>query len=152
MNKSRVQTLKPTLNWIAQAARFGLVGVTNTLLDLGLYYLLTRSIDAFATLPVAAKVISYSIGLLNSYFLNRQWTFQSRASNRRALPLFAAASLGGLALNALVLNLALNRLGLGENASLLLATCASLGWNFLASKYLVFREAQTAPGKLARTL
>ena len=137
-------SLKPTLTGLGQAARFGLVGLTNTVLDLGIYYLLTRNLGVFAALPVAAKVISYSIGVLNSYFINRHWTFHSRADSRLALPLFAAANLAGLALNALALNLALNRLGLAEGVSLVLATGASLGWNFLASKYLVFRQTGEA--------
>ena len=122
-----------------QAVKFGVVGLLNTGLDLGLYFLLTRGIAVFAALPVLAKAISYSVGTLNSFFLNRGWTFHSSARTSRALPVFVLASLAGVLINTETLNLALNQLKAPELIALGLATAASLSWNFIASRWVVFR-------------
>ena len=55
--------------WLKQAAKFGSVGVLNTLLDVALYFVLTRWLG-LGDKPTFAKGISYSVGVLNSYFLN----------------------------------------------------------------------------------
>jgi len=124
--------------FLKQALRFGIVGLLNTALDLALYFVLTRWVGMFAALPVAAKVVSYSAGLLNSFFLNRSWTFHSQARVQHALPRFVLFNLVGLLLNAWGMSIGLHTLALPEVLTLALATATSLAWNFFASKYLVF--------------
>src|SRR3990172_1858515 len=48
--------------WFAQAAKFVLVGILNTAVDVGLYLVLTRWFGLFATWRVVAKGISYGAG------------------------------------------------------------------------------------------
>jgi putative flippase GtrA len=131
--------LRPLPRWLEQAARFGAVGLLNTALDLGLYTLLTRSLPLLASAPVLVKGFSYAVGVLNSFFLNRAWTFHSAVGIRSALPRFVLVNLVGLVLNTTVLNLALNLAHFPEFVALALATLASLAWNFTASKRVVFR-------------
>ena len=140
----------PFSTLFTQAVKFGAVGLLNTALDLGIYFLLTRSLGVFAALPVAAKAFAYLASVLNSFVLNRSWTFNSSAQVGRALPVFTAASLIGLLVNAGVLNLAFNLLQAPEIFALGLATAASLAWNFCASRWLVFRPAVRNPLNLDR--
>jgi len=126
--------------WINQAARFLTVGLLNTALDAAIYYALTRGFHFFGDAPVYAKAISYSAGILNSFFWNRMWTFRSGASARSTLFPYTAANLSGLALNTGTLQLCLKVLGLPESLSFILATGLTTGWNFLVSKFLVFRK------------
>jgi putative flippase GtrA len=139
--------LKSYPAWLLQAVRFRLVGVLNTGIDLGVYVALTRGLAFFAVLPAAAKSLSYSAGLLNSYFTNRAWTFHSHASTRRALPLFVLANMLGLLLNTGMMSLVLGFLKLPEPAALAAATLSSLVWNFTASKCFVFHDS---PGSADR--
>ncbi len=127
--------------WIWQAARFLTVGVLNTALDAAIYYLLTRAFPFFTANPVYAKAISYTVGILNSYFWNRLWTFRSHASAARTLLPYIASNLSGLALNAGTMQLALKVMGLPELISFIAATAVTTGWNFLVSKFLVFRKS-----------
>lgn len=53
--------------------RFGVVGATNTLVDVALFTVL---VSAMSIRPVVANTISYSAGMANSYILNRSWTFR----------------------------------------------------------------------------
>jgi putative flippase GtrA len=126
--------------WIGQAVRFGLVGVLNTGVDLGLFFLLTHGLTFFARQPVLAKAVSYSVGLLNSYFINRAWTFRSRRRMLDTLPGFVLVNGIGLLINTGILDVALYRLHLVELVALALATAGSLLWNFILSRWLVFRE------------
>ncbi len=126
--------------WLKQAAKFGSVGVLNTLLDLALYFVLTRWLG-LGDKPTFAKGISYSVGVLNSYFLNRVWTFRvSDSSSWAALLPFVLSSLVGLAINTGMLDLCLKTLALPELIAIGIATASSLLWNFLVSKFLIFRK------------
>jgi putative flippase GtrA len=125
--------------WMTQAVKFGIVGVLNTALDWGVYFLLTR-FTGLGSMMELAKAISYSVGVLNSYFWNRGWTFRSRQGAGKTLLPFVLVNLAGTAVNSGTLALATGLLGLPELAGLVLATVAALGWNFLTSKFLVFRK------------
>lgn len=125
---------------VTQAAKFLSVGVLNTLVDWGVYFLLTRLIPFFLSQPGVAKAISYSAGILNSYLFNRNWTFRSQASARITLIPFVLANLIGLVLNAGVMQVCRVWLGLPELLSLALATAATLAWNFMISKFLIFKK------------
>jgi len=125
--------------WLIQAVKFSFVGVLNTAVDWGVYFILTRW-AGMATLPVVAKSISYSAGILNSFFWNRTWTFRSKAQIWTTLLPFVAVNLVGLAINTGVYELCLNILGLHELIALGTATVITLAWNFVLSKLVVFRK------------
>lgn len=131
-------------NWVRQGVKFGMVGVFNTALDIGLYTLLTRFSPFFAARQTLAKMISYTVGVINSFFWNRNWTFRSKVNPWRAFLPFLAISLVGVGVNAGVFAMSSRFLPLpapwGEWVALALATGASLVWNFIASKKIVFRK------------
>jgi putative flippase GtrA len=128
----------PYLVWLEQAAKFLSVGILNTALDASLYFVLTRWLG-FAAFKTLAKGISYGIGILNSFYWNKSWTFKSDAAKVAAFLPFVLANLAGLAINTGVMRVCLNALGLHEIPSLALATGITLSWNFTASKVLVFK-------------
>ncbi|HTX78299.1 MAG TPA: GtrA family protein [Longilinea sp.] len=125
--------------WIVQAVKFSFVGVLNTAVDWGVYFILTRWVG-MTSLPVAAKSISYSAGILNSFFWNRTWTFRSKAQIWTTLAPFVVVNLIGLAINTGVYELCLNILDLHELIALVTATVTTLAWNFILSKFVVFRK------------
>jgi putative flippase GtrA len=125
---------------IRQAVKFLSVGILNTLLDWAIYFGLTHWVSFFADQQVFAKGISYSIGVLNSFYWNKTWTFRSQSSSWRALLLFILSNLIGLVINSGALHICLNVLALPEVAALVLATGSSLLWNFAISKFVVFKK------------
>jgi putative flippase GtrA len=135
-------TIKRTplyLVWLEQAVKFLSVGVLNTALDASLYFVLTRWLG-LSTLPTLAKGISYGAGILNSFYWNKSWTFRSDASTVAAFVPFALANLAALAINASIMHVCLNALGLHEIVSLVLATGSTFLWNFIISKFLIFKK------------
>ena len=124
--------------WLEQAAKFLSVGVLNTALDASLYFVLTRWL-ALSTLQTLAKGIFYGAGILNSYYWNKSWTFKSDAGTVAAFVPFALANLAALVINASLMHLCLNALGLHEIPSLVLATGVTFLWNFIVSKVFIFK-------------
>jgi putative flippase GtrA len=92
----------PTL--VAQLARFGLVGVTNTALTLAAY----SALVALETPVALAGAVGWGVGAVNGFVLNRAWTF--RGSARGALPAarYAVVALAGSALNAALVSVAVS--------------------------------------------
>lgn len=111
----------------------------NTAIDAGTYLVLTRWLGLGSAL-VFAKSISYAVGMVNSFFWNRSWTFKSQANAWRAAGLFTLTHIAALVINAGTMALALDALHISEIIALGLATAASFIWNFALNKILVFKE------------
>jgi putative flippase GtrA len=122
-----------SLTAIFQAARFSIVGVSNTLIDAALFFALTQALAA-PILP--AKWLSYSAGLANSFFWNRRWTFRAEINTARAAPQFLALNLVGLLANAGLMALGLHVLQLPLPVAWLAATAGAWLWNFWSCKQL----------------
>jgi len=124
---------------LLQPLRFGIVGITNTGLDLAVFWLLAGMLG----MPILiANTISYSAGVLNSFVLNRLWTFRGVAFRNSAevqLPLFMVVSLIGLSVANVILWLCAQVLPVG--VAKLVSVAVTLVWNFFASKRIVFRGA-----------
>ena len=126
--------------WVHQAVKFGFVGVINTGVDLGLYWILTRFILTDPSLTVVSKALSYTAGVVNSYFWNKNFTFRSKDNSIGAFVLFFSINLVAIGINSGMMWVGLNLLKQGELVSLLLATCFTLVWNFTTSKFIVFKK------------
>ena len=62
---------------IRQAIKYSLVGVLNTLFTLVIIWIMTKNIGCSEAL---SNFVGYFVGLINSFFLNRMWTFKSKGN------------------------------------------------------------------------
>ncbi|MEA3349451.1 MAG: GtrA family protein [Chloroflexota bacterium] len=124
---------------ITQLVKYALVGAANTLIDAAAYYALTRWLG-LESLPVLAKSIAYAIGMVNSFYCNRTWTFRSRSNPWPAVLLFIPTHIAALGINAGVMALMYNNLDWSEVIALGVATGASFGWNFFLNRCFVFKN------------
>ncbi len=124
---------------VRQMFKFGLVGITNTLVDWGLYFLLTAAPFPVPLSPVVAKAAAYLGGTANSSFFNHRWTFRSARPVREILfPFFLANGIGTV-INASALFAATQFWNISEPFALVLATVLAFAWNFSINKYVIFR-------------
>lgn len=123
---------------VIQAFKYAAVGISNTLIDAVAYLALTRWLW-LESLPVQAKGIAYTIGMINSFYWNRTWTFKSRSNPWQAALLFTLTHIVALGINAGVMYLGLEMFNFSEITSLILATAASFIWNFILNKLVVFK-------------
>lgn len=121
---------------LVKAAKFALVGASNTLVDMGLFALLAQVLGWNLYL---SQVISYSAGTANSYIWNRRWTFRSRERFwSPVLVRFLLVNLAMLAFSTALLWFFHSKLGFAR----LVAKCASvvltLAANFVINRLWVF--------------
>ena len=127
---------------IFQICRFAIVGGLNTLIDWAVYFILVGLYPIESVIFYTfAKGVSYLCGMLNSYLLNRCWTFNgSQSTNEvRRLIRFLLVNTVSLGINSLSIYVFLN-LNLSHITSLFLATALTFSFNFTLNKLWVFRE------------
>lgn len=74
---------------LGQIGRFGLVGLLNSLITL----LVIAVLGWLGTSPFVANALGYAAGLINSYFLNMNWTFRSEGGWTRSARFLSAFAL-----------------------------------------------------------
>ena len=137
--------------WFGQLVRFGLVGGINTTLDLlvfnSLLWLFPTS-NLFISLTF--NTIAYSVGAINSFLLNKYWTFEHRHNiTSKEVSRFVVTTLLGIGCNNLLLwcaNVLLlpviaNSL-LWVNASKVMAIAGTVFISYLGMRLWVFTNRQ----------
>lgn len=132
--------INTTPSWFQQLIKFAIVGFINTGVDFGFYFLLSRYMIFFGTSLSITKGLSYSLGVVSSYLLNRQWTFKSTVSPSHSFLPFVGINLSSILLNAALMTLFLEVFGINELLALIIVTGVTFGWNFIAVKVLIFKD------------
>lgn len=114
--------------------KFCLVGAVNTGVDFTVFAVLSN----LGVLLLVAQCVSYSCGVLNSFLLNRTWTFKRHGQSHGQLIRFVALNLGTLTITYGLLVYFHNSLAWPLLVCKLLATAASLGTNYVGSRLWIF--------------
>jgi len=123
-----------------KAVSFAMVGVVNTLVDAGVFFL------AYAYLTsslVAANVLAWIVAVSGSYAINSFTTFAAesgRKLNLRAYGAFILAGVAGLVANTAVLVVTAQTFGWPVWLAKVCAIGASFVVNFCLSHFVVFRK------------
>ncbi|WP_353947623.1 GtrA family protein [Sporolactobacillus sp. Y61] len=133
-NVKRASARRLNSQVIKQAFIFGLVGISNTVVDFLIFFLLTHFIHIFYA---AAQVVSYGSGMLNSYFLNAKVTFSSSRKSRTRFIKFVILNISVLCLTLVVMH---SLLFLPLYLNKLISTGVGMVFNFVLSKVWVFRD------------
>jgi len=153
-----------------QIGKFSLVGVINTIIDIGILNFLVKVLNFKSQIKIGgfsfllANIISVTIAMINSYILNKYWTFEAKKKKnlfQEALKFFFITILGMYFLHQLVFNLfysywlwptnqLINLMHLLRinfldeliklNLAKVIAIGVSLIWNFLGYKIWVFKK------------
>lgn len=129
----------------AEKIRFILVGGLNTGIDFGILFLLV----AIGLDKIPANFISTGVAMLVSFQLNKSFTFKSTSGKARtqfflflAITMFGMWVIQPVILWAVGLLLAASAIPSGVVLLIakLLATCASLVWNYILYARIVFKD------------
>lgn len=135
---------------IIQLFRFGVVGIVNTVVDLSVLNILIFLFHTGETGTMFAvfKTVAFVCAVLNSYLLNRSWTFRRAADKHHIVEgaQFLFISLLGAVVNvgtsSYVATYMHPRWGIHTKAwpsfAALVGTAFSLGFNFVGYKFWVF--------------
>ncbi len=129
-----VKALRRPGNWI-QLAKFGVVGATGYVINLGVYVLLL-GIGAHS-----AAAVSFVVAAANNYWWNRHWTFvDSKGHFAHQGARFFGVSFAAFWVNQLWLLVFLDWLGWGKVVSQAIAIVLVTPLNFLGNKLWSFRR------------
>lgn len=124
---------------IVQFLKFSLIGLLNTSLH---YFVFLALYRLFSVHYLVASTIGYSVGLLNSFVLNRKWTFKSKENGVSGeLFRFLIVNLCALMVNLFVLKGCTLFAGIRPEVGQIAAICFSVVVNFFGNKLWTFRHS-----------
>jgi putative flippase GtrA len=123
---------------LGRFVRFALTGVLNTAVDFAVFTVLTYLLGAGTYI---SQAIAYSAGILNSYLVNRSWTFQSRENFwSRQMVRFILVNLALLLVSVIVIWFLFEQLGLPKLLAKIMATGVTVVLGFAANRLWVFKK------------
>lgn len=154
---------------VKQVGRFGLIGILNTLVDYVIFIGLTKILSIPLDGVWKAKLVSGAIAMCFSFIMNRTFVFRSKSQNvgRQAAEFFPVTMVGVFVIQTGLVQLFSSKLphlgklafSIGDSLGIVgilpdllteafviktvafgLATLASLTWNYLMYKHVVFRK------------
>jgi len=136
---------------ILQVGKFVLVGALNTLVDLGVLNILIGLTGIASGIGyIVFKGTTFLIATVNSYFWNKYWTFEKKeqVSMSKEFSKFLITTSVGLILNVGIASFVVNVMGpqfgikekVWATIGALAATLIAWIWNFLSSKFIVFKK------------
>jgi len=137
--------------FIFQAAKFLLIGILATLVDLGVLNLLMWLSGTERGLFYSIfKGISFVVATCAKYWGNKFWAFEKRemAGVGKEFTQFFLVTLIGLAINVAIASLVVNTIGpqfglsekIWANVGGIIAAIIGSLWNFIGYKFIVFRR------------
>jgi putative flippase GtrA len=139
-----VNTLAARLQVLPPVLRFGLVGGVGFAVDGGLLQLLVWA----GWGPIAARLVSFPVAVLATWWLNRMFTFggQDGGSLWRSLGRYVAVSLVGTGINfGIYTSFVLGSAAMAANplVPFAIASIVAMAFNYLGSKYFAFRVRES---------
>ncbi len=122
---------------MVQAIRFGIVGVLNTGITLAVIFVLMKGLGVHYAL---SNCIGYVVGFLNSFVLNKKWTFRSKGNVGVEGVLFVAVFGVCYLIQLGALVLMKETMGIKADYAQLLAMAVYTGFNFILNKLITFRN------------
>ena len=159
---ANILSKKITVIW--QIAKFGVTGILNALVDIGILALLTwlmrdsLGIDSesiiisaipFITFYSLYKALSFVIANINSYYWNKYWTFKKDEETEKSnFSQFFIVSVIGFIINVIAASIVFKLVIISpaistDQAGLIGAMAGSilgLVWNFAGYKFIVFKK------------
>jgi putative flippase GtrA len=126
--------LRPPL--LVQFVKFGIVGVSNTLLTFAVYGLLLK---VFGVWYLAASAIGFTAGATNGFLLNRRWTFRGHVGDALTPVRWAIVQGCGLGINEGLLYLFVHDARLDKLLAQAFATAVVTVTTFFANRAWTFR-------------
>jgi putative flippase GtrA len=123
--------------------KFSIVGAINTMVDFGVFSLLLTN-----GCPILlSQIISYGCGMLNSFIMNRSWTFKENKRNEYSEPLkYVVANVATLILVSVLILLFINLVHLPVIIAKVICTVIGMVINFISSKFWVFQGIERSRG------
>lgn len=120
-----------------QFVKFGIVGVSNTLISLFIYYIFVL---ISVNLYVVGSIVGFAVSVLNSYYWNNRYVFKKENRNHAKAIFRTYLSYGATGLlSILLLILLVEQLHVSEFAAPIINLIITVPLNFLLNKFWAFK-------------
>lgn len=130
-----------------------IVGVVNTIISWGAWFLCAYTfLDAeIVWQNVLLSVISWVVGVVTGYFMNRKFVFKSHEPNIwKEFLQFSGGRLSTWALDAVMMVLMVNLMHIHEGFSKIFVSVLVMIGNYIISKFFVFKKTEPAKEQTAK--
>ena len=136
---------------IMQFVKFGIVGVSNTVISYVLYAVTLLGLQKAGLIPkvdyLVAQVVAFVLSVLWSFYWNNKFVFtmeegQSRNMWKALAKTYVSYSFTGLFLNSLLLILWVKVLGISEFIAPIINLLISVPLNFIINKFWAFKTKE----------
>jgi len=118
--------------------KFALTGVLNTAIDFGIY---TLCLEVFKLDIKIAQPAGQCVAIVNSYFMNKNWTFQKRKNyNVTEILKFLLINGISIAINTMGVYILHDILGVNEYLCKIPVALFTIAINYFGNKLFVFKE------------
>lgn len=124
---------------IRKFVKFGMIGVLNTVVDLGSYYVMNKLIGIG---PYLSQILSFLIAALNSFILNKFWTFEKRNPVTKTEAVrYLITNAGYLTCSLLIMRLFISLFSLDPFVAKFPTAALMVFFNYLMAKFWVFSDS-----------
>ena len=124
-------------NDLIKLIRFSIVGVGNTLVNWGIFFIL----NAFGVYYIISNIIAYIIATINSYIWNSLWVFKyGQGLDINTSVKFFILNLVGLTVNTTIMYILVDILNFNKFIALVIASVLVVMMNYTINKLWVFKE------------
>ena len=123
---------------VLQFVKFGIVGVSNTLISLGVYYAVI--LICGEKWYIAGNILGFVVSVLNSYYWNSKYVFNMQEDRLRTLIRTFAAYGTNLLLGTFLLWLFVERLGISPFIAPIFNLIITIPLNFVLNKFWVMKK------------
>jgi len=122
---------------IIRIVRFSIVGVINTLVFASIFYAMYR----FAKIHYLISTTSaYALATINSFLINRTWTFDSRANSKKKFVKFVLINVLSAGINSLLMYLFVDKVGFNVLLSQAVTILVTMCVNYIGNRMWTFRD------------
>jgi putative flippase GtrA len=121
---------------LVQLVKFGIVGVSNTLITLAVYTVLLKVLGVWY---LAASAIGFALGAVNGFLLNRRWTFRGHVGDALTPVRWGVVQTCGLGVNEGLLYVFVHDAGVDKLLAQVCATAVVTVSTFFVNRAWTFR-------------
>ena len=126
------------INTVVQFIKFGIVGASNTLISLLIYYIFILVGINY----LVANISGYIISSIWGYVLNKMWVFkENKCDTKVSICKYYIIYGSSLLINLLSMYILVDQLNVSEIVSPLLTLCITIPYNFILNKVWAFKDS-----------
>lgn len=137
LSRLRIHSKKDFYSFVNQFTKFGLVGVSNTVISLAIYY---TFVFVNPALYIVGNTVGFVVSVFNSYFWNNKYVFKKSEQGHLKTILKTFVAYGStFALGTILLFVMVEILGISQYLAPMINLLVTIPLNFVINKFWAFK-------------